>query len=220
MATKRAVIPLVINREYLSAITTLQIRVYPRPTRLQNELALMPNIDYAFVYVNWTDSFDCGLDALPNLRSLEILHPRMNRKLLGEIAKLRHLERLQLVESMWNEPDLDALCDMFAALPLLRFLSVDSEELCDMIRSSETLRRAMRNITHIAAISSSPSDPTTILADFIETFSSLENVNHITVYINRFHYDDADTAAVTASLDAGRAKARKLRSARLRIDIM
>jgi hypothetical protein len=203
--------------EYLLAIETLRFGRVDDETRFRNSLALMPNVNLAFISKISGDNLDCGLDMLPNLRNLEIgslddSRP-LSRQNLKDIAKLRCLERLQ-VEDLGDKADLDALCRMFTSLPRLWFLNVDCSESVDwlkFIRTSKKLRHAMRNITHICARYVSDFDSVNAVAAIIETLSRLENINHITVHLSGIGPQETITAAKT--------KARQLRPARICIEI-
>jgi hypothetical protein len=207
------------TREYFSAITTLSIVELGDQPKFKNALALMPNIDCVIVNMYAMDNLNFGLDTLPNLRTLEISGSTINRTLLRDIAKLRHLERLQLDnvwdEADWDECDWDALCDIFAALPRLWFFSVGykSRGILKTIRSSEKLRRAMRNITHFVVID--------ILVycsiSAIEILPLVETVKHVTVSVQYDERFDMRAAAVVVA--EAKATGRELRSPRLRIDI-
>jgi hypothetical protein len=200
-------------RKYFSAITQLCVYGLEDETRFRNALELMPNIDYVSVYMDQMESLDFGLDTLPSLRNLEIYDSSINQKLLDDIPKLRHLERLQLVKCLWDEGDLEALCDMFTTLPRLLVFSVSmsSIEILDSIGSSEKLRRAMQNITHFVVLGICASKS----LNAIETLSRLENIHHIMVYLHQARFDNA-----AADISAAKARARELRSARLRIDLI
>jgi hypothetical protein len=200
-----------VTREYLLTITTLQISRLTNQTQFKPALALMPNINY--MIVDETDNIDFGLEALPNLRNLKIDDMTIDRNMLGDIAKLRHLERLQLLGTDWDEVDWDAVCDMLKALSHLWYFSVDhkSMPIINALQSSEKLRRAMDNITHFVV--RDVSDP----VNAIEILSRLENIKYITVLVYPY-YDDR--ARYFADISAAKAKAHELQSARLSIQII
>jgi hypothetical protein len=205
-----------VAREYLSTIAGLHIADLDDKTQLRNALALMPNINHVVVFVAIDSAdVDFGLDTLPNLQNLDIHGLTISRKLLGDIANLRHLERLQFLENIWDEVDWDAACDMFTALPRLWFFSVDDESntIISTIQTSEKLRCAMGNITHFVVREISAFES----LDAIETLSQLENIKNILVYVD---HDEDDNMRNFADVSAARAKARELQSARLSIQIL
>jgi hypothetical protein len=188
-------------------------------TQLKNTLALMYCLNHVVLYNHQMDRLDFGLDALPDLQSLEINIFTVNRKLFRDLAKLRRLERLRFARSSVDDDvDVDVMCDTFTALPRLWFFCADKEviTLFDELRYSEKLRHAMQNITHFVVNFGVLSGSVDVIAEAIETISHLENVNRITVYFCRDSYLDP----VDAHVAAAHAMARELRSASRRIDII
>jgi hypothetical protein len=212
--------------DYLFSITKLHVAGMEDEPCFRSSLSLMPNITYAVVNVDWINNLDFGLDTLPMLRNLRIFSSKLKRREADFIAKFSRLNRLHL-DDVREEADLDALCDMFSALPHLWFLNVNCfgpKNWISLITSSEKLRHAMRNLKHVVAFVDDASNSVDVFARLIETLSQLENVTQITLtrdFIRSLSIESVvRPVSFKMKIAAARAKARKLRSSRLRIEII
>jgi hypothetical protein len=191
-------------------------------------------INHAIIDMNTLDTLDFVFDPMPNLRILEINHSMLARQNLVELSKLRCMQRLDFLDS-GERFDLDALCCMFSSLSRLWFLKISfgkESKWSRLIQTSEKLRNAMQNVTHIVAFMDiSPFDPVSVVADAIETLAMIKTLGRVTItpYWNNedIHLiegsdseDDYDGEQDFARQSAAaHAMACKLQSSRLFIDI-